>query len=61
MTIKLYEEFKNIFSIYFNSYSRGILSAQWTDDNSQTSGNGLNVTIATFLNNGYAVSCFGGL
>ena len=44
-----------IFLVFISVLTVGRLSAQWTDDNSQTSGNGLNVTIATFLNNGYAV------
>ena len=49
-----------LFLIFISFLTIGNLSAQWTDDNSQVSGSGLDVTIATFLNNGYAVSCFGG-
>jgi uncharacterized protein affecting Mg2+/Co2+ transport len=49
-----------LFLIFISFLTIGNLSAQWTDDNSQVSGSGIDVTIATFLNNGYAVSCFGG-
>ena len=47
-----------IFLVFIFSLKAVILSAQWSDDNSQVSGNGLDVTISSFLNSGYAVSCF---
>ena len=49
-----------LFLVFISVLTVGRLSAQWTDDNSQVSGNGLDVTISSFLNTGYAVSCFGG-
>ena len=57
-------KFLKIFLIFILTNVALKFTAQWTDDNTQVSGNGLDVTVATFLFNGpplnYAVSCFGG-
>ena len=57
-------KFFKIFLIFILTSVSLEFIAQWTDDNTQVSGNGLDVTVATFQYNGpplnYAVSCFGG-